>query len=177
MDLVQIEENIRKLEENRTDWMISKETIEFIVKYITKHIQDPIVIEIGTHKGYSALNLAKVSKAVLTLEIDPKFYEEATINLEPATNVRIYNGDALKLIPAIRQNGILFNVALIDAKKSEYMKYFQSLVHILQENFVIFVDNTISHREQMKDFLEFLEASELDWQEMGIGQGLIVIKN
>lgn len=176
MDLIKIEESIRTLEENRTKWMVSKESLNFITKYILNHIENPIVLEIGTNTGYSALNLAKVSKAVLTLEKDDKFYKEALINLEPASNVKIFKGDALKLIPIIKQSGILFNVVFIDAVKKDYDLYLESVIPILQDKFVIFLDNTISHKAEMSNLFEYLNLSDFDWQEIGIGKGLVMIK-
>ena len=176
MDLEKIDDNIRALEDKRTDWMVSKESINFITNYILNHIENPIVLEIGTNVGYSTLNLAKVAKAVLTLEKDEKFYKEALVNLEPATNVKIFKGDVLKLIPLIQKNGLHFNVVFIDAVKKDYDLYLETVLPLLQQNFVIFLDNTISHRDKMSNLFEYLNLSELDWQEIDIGDGLVMIK-
>ena len=177
MDLIKIDDNIRTLEDKRTKWMVSKESINFITKYISNHIQNPIVLEIGTNVGYSTLHLSKVAKAVLTLEKDEKFYKQSLINLKPATNVRIFNGDVLKLIPSIKQSGIYFNAVFIDAVKKDYDLYLESVIPLLQDKFVIFLDNTISHRDKMTNLLEYLNLSELDWQEIDIGDGMIIIKS
>lgn len=167
-----IENKIKELESKRVNWNISQETIEFIINSL---LFDKIkVLEIGTFNGYSALWFAKVADEVVSLEIDPERFSEAKENLQGVDNVELILGNALEEVDKLDKK---FNVVLIDGMKSEYMKYLEKVLNVLEEDFRIFVDNTISHKEKIKDFFEYLENSnELEWQETGIGDGLIVIK-
>ncbi len=167
-----IEEKIKKLENKRVKWNISQETIEFIVNSL---LFDKIkVLEIGTFNGYSALWFAKVADKVVSLEIDSERFNEAKENLKSVDNVELILGNALEEIDRL---GEKFNVVLIDAMKSEYKKYLEKVLNVLDDDFMIFVDNTISHKEKMGDFFEYIESLNwLEWKETGLGDGLIVIK-
>jgi len=70
-----------------------------------------------------------------------------------------------------------FDLILIDAKKSEYKKYLELSLNLLNKNSLIFADNTISHKESMEDLFRYLKNSNLYYQELNIGKGLMIISN
>ncbi len=166
-----IQERIEKLEESRSTWNISRETIEFIVNSL--FFEKINVLEIGTFNGYSALWFAKVADKVVSLEIDEKRVKESKKNLEDLDNVKVVLGDAKEVIPRLNEK---FNVVLIDAMKKEYGAYLELVLDKLEDDFLIFVDNTISHGEKISSLFEILKKHpKLRWKELGIGKGLIVI--
>jgi predicted O-methyltransferase YrrM len=168
---VEIGKKIEELESIRTRLNIPRETIELIVNSV--FFDEVKVLEIGTFNGYSALWFSKISKDVLTIEINEDSMENAKKNLE-STCVEVVLGDALEVIPTLDKK---FNVVLIDAAKHEYGAYLEKILDKLEDDFLIFVDNTISHGEKITSLFEVLNKhSELEWKEIGIGKGLIVIK-
>ena len=168
-----INKKIEELETQRTSWNVEKESIEFIVNSID-FLENVKVLEIGTFNGYSSLWFAKVADRVVSIEIEQERYEESKNNLEGLDNVEIVLGDACNVISTLDEK---FNVVFIDAKKSEYKKYLEGVLNLVEDDFMIFVDNTISHKDNMEDFFEYLKSLEdLEWKETGIGDGLVVIK-
>ena len=168
---MEIDKKIEELESIRTRLNIPRETIELIVNSV--FFDNVKILEIGTFNGYSSLWLSKISTDVLTIEINADSVENAKKNLE-GTSVEVVLGDALEVIPALDKK---FNVVLIDAAKHEYGAYLEKILGKLEDDFLIFVDNTISHGEKITSLFEVLNKhSELEWKEIGIGKGLIVIK-
>lgn len=169
---MEVKNRIEELEANRLPMNIPKETIELVVNSIL--FEKVRVLEIGTLNGYSSLWFSTISDRVLSIDIDGRVIEEAKKNLE-GTNVEVILGDALEVIPKLEEK---FNVVLIDAAKNDYGKYLEVVLDKLEDDFLIFVDNTISHGEKITGLFEVLNKHpELEWKEMGIGKGLIIIKN
>jgi|TARA_Y100000310_G_scaffold284091_1_gene306634 predicted O-methyltransferase YrrM len=171
MDL--INNKIEELEAQRTSWNVEKESIEFIVNSVD-FLDNIRVLEIGCFNGYSALWFSRIADRVVTIEIERDRYEESKKNLEGADNVEVILGDACDIISTLDEK---FNVVFIDGKKFEYKKYLERVLGVLEDDFMIFVDNTISHKDNMCDFFDYLKSSEdLEWKETGIGDGLVVVK-
>ncbi|MDP3916820.1 MAG: class I SAM-dependent methyltransferase [Nanoarchaeota archaeon] len=176
MSIESIKEKIEELEGFRTDWNIDRESIECIIETV-RYMDNIRVLEIGTFNGYSALWFSMVANEVVTLEIEKDRYEESTKNLECAGNVEVLYGNAVETMYKLKEDGRKFNVVLIDGNKSQYMDYLDLAMNLLDENFIIFVDNTISHIDKLGNFFEYLtEHTSLEWKETNLGEGLIVIK-
>ncbi len=168
---MEINKKIEELELIRSQPNIPRETIEVIVNSI--FFDKVKVLEIGTFNGYSSLWFSKVADKVVTIEIDENSAENAIANLE-GTGVEVVLGDALEVIPKLEDR---FNIVLIDARKRDYGAYLEAVLNKLEEDFLIFVDNTISHGEKITSLFEVLKNhTELEWKELGIGKGLVVIK-
>ena len=166
-------EVINELERNREEWNVARETIEFIF-VILKITKPKNVLEIGTFNGYSALWLSLNSKNVVTLEVDKERVRTAKDNFLKANvkNIKIIGGDAIENLKKLKER---FDIIFIDGKKSEYKEYLESSLKLLNENGLIFVDNTISHKYKLKEFFEYLKKSKLYYQELNLGKGLIII--
>jgi len=178
MEVNKIKEKIEELELRRVEKNISRESIEFIIASID-FLDEKKVLEIGSFHGYSALWFATVAEEVVTLEVAEECYNNAKKNLECTDNVTILLGNAFDIISDLKKEGKKFNIALIDGQKSEYADYLEAVLDILEDDFLIFVDNTISHKDKLDSFFEHLRRYEdkLKWKEMNIGKGLIVIKH
>jgi len=176
MEIDVIKQKIEELEKSRIEKTILRETIEFIINSI-EFFDWKKVLEIGTFEGYSALWFAIVANEVVTIEVVTEAFDKAVQNLECAANVQPLLGNAFDVIAQLKNEGRRFNVVLIDGKKSEYADYLEAVLDILEDDFLIFVDNTISHKDSLGGFLEHLKRYEnLEWKEINIGKGLIVIK-
>ncbi len=110
----------------------------------------------------------------MTIEIDEKAAEIAERNFTKyrSNNIKILIGDAKEIIPNLKEN---FDLVLIDAMKREYKNYLVQSLKLVKSVF-IYADNTISHKEYMKDFFEYLDKNKLNWGELEIGKGLVEIR-
>ena len=162
----------KELEENRQRPNISKESIEYMINIIRKNRLSKI-LEIGCFNGYSALKFSTAAKEVKTIEIDKitigiakKSFKKYNIK-----NIEILEGDAKIVLKNLEEK---FDLILIDAMKREYIDYLRLSLKLINKGF-IYADNTISHKEYMEDFFEYLKKSNLNWKELGIGRGLVEI--
>ena len=104
------------------------------------------IVEVGTLGGYSAIWMARALPAdgeLVTLEIDPKNAEVARKNVARAglaDKVEIIVGPAIETLPEL--NGP-FDLAFIDANKSQNPEYFQIALGLVRSGGLIIVDNVV----------------------------------
>ena len=167
------EEVVNRLEENRIQPMASKDTVEFLSLFCEDFM--PLnALEIGTLYGYSALFLSKHSKELTCIELDPFNFIQAKNNFLNAgvSNIKLLEGDALKILKKLETQ---FDLIFIDLAKKYYLDVLKLCLPLLSPRGVIFVDNTISHKDKLKDFFFFVEKSDLFYFELEIGKGLMII--
>jgi predicted O-methyltransferase YrrM len=172
MDMGKVSEKIEEMEANRDDWMIERESIEYMVDFIKNNLKNAVALDIGTHKGYSALFFSTVCDRVVTIEIDENWFEESKENLKDIENIECVKGDAMEIIPELEEK---FDFILIDLQKALYAEILKVCLSVANKGCFIFCDNTITHREKMKDFFDFLENSDLDWKEIDEGDGMVIV--
>ncbi|MBU1112093.1 MAG: class I SAM-dependent methyltransferase [archaeon] len=165
---------IKELEEQRKEMYVSKDSIDFLLKFIKQKGYKKI-LEIGTFEGYSALNFSLVAERVVTLENHKNDIEEAKKNLESVDNVEIIKGDARKTLKTLNEK---FDLILIDGGKREYKEYLELVLPLLNNDGAIFADNTISHKEGFKEFFNYLNDNKesLNYKELELGKGLLMIR-
>jgi len=110
---------------------------------------DPVVLEVGTAIGYSALHMAEQLERgrVVTLERDPSMIEQARGFLERggvADRVEIVEGDALETIGRLEGP---FDLLFIDGTKAEYRDYFRLAAPKLSGRALLVVDNLLMSGE------------------------------
>jgi len=149
-------------------WNISEETGKFLA-FIIEITKKKSILEIGTSNGYSATWLAKNAEKIITIEQRDDWYQEAINNLKDSKNVKVLHGNALEIIPTLKET---FDLVFIDAKKNEYLQYFNAIKPLLNKDALVIADNTISHKDKMKDFLE--EIKKYNTIELEIGKGLTI---
>ncbi|MEK6948318.1 MAG: class I SAM-dependent methyltransferase [Nanoarchaeota archaeon] len=164
---------INELENDRQERNIARDSIEFI-SILCRSIIPSNVLEIGTFNGYSALWFSIYSKKVTTIEIHSVYANIAKENFlkSGAENIELIHGNAVEILKNLKEK---FDIIFIDAKKAEYKEYLELSLNILSDNGIILVDNTISHKDSMLDFFEYIERSTLYHQELNIGKGLMII--
>jgi predicted O-methyltransferase YrrM len=110
---------------------------------------DPVVLEVGTAIGYSALHMAEQLEngRVVTLERDEQraasareFFERAGV----ADRVEIVMGDANETIPSLEGP---FDLLFVDATKDEYRHYIELAEPKLSERALLVVDNMLMSGE------------------------------
>lgn len=124
--------------------IMQKEGIEFFQKLIVEnHIQS--ILEIGSAIGYSAIQLARLDKAIhiVTIERDQERYDKAVENIHKCSlesQISIFHEDALEF-----ECDELFDCIFIDAAKAQYIRFFERFEKNLKENGVIVSDNLSFH--------------------------------
>ena len=121
-------------------------------------------VEVGTADGYGAIQMGigfeRNGGTLTTLEIDSGMVESARANIRKVgmdKTITVIEGDALKTISTLEGE---FDFVYLDAKKSDYLKYFNLLKPKLAKNAVIVADNVVQSGAAMKDFLEFMQNSK-----------------
>lgn len=115
------------------------------------------ILEIGTAHGLSACYLGTHLKGTLdTIEWDEETANEAKINLiEAGIKARVYNGDALRIIPTLEGQ---YQLVFLDANKDGYLEQFQLLQahNLLAENCLVLADNVIDRQKECQNFLDWM---------------------
>ncbi len=139
-------------------WNISEKTAELLYFFVLFKTPDKI-LEIGTSNGYSTfwLSLAaeKIKAKIISIEIDDTRFALAKENLQQRKNVELLKGNALELIPTLKSE---FELIFIDAGKIDYIKYLQLLFPKMKDNSLIIADNVISHKNTVKEYLDFIKS-------------------
>jgi predicted O-methyltransferase YrrM len=121
---------------------------------------DPVVLEVGTAIGYSALHMAEQLERgrVVTLERDEQraasareFFERAGV----ADRVEIVLGDATETLRSLDGP---FDLLFVDATKDEYRHYIELAEPKLSERALLVVDNMLMSGEVALD-----EGADTRW--------------
>ena len=111
------------------------------------------ILEIGSAIGYSASRMSMVcGSEVVTIERDPKMYEEASKNINRlglANKVRIIFKDALDALEEVGEDK--FDMIFIDAAKCQYTNFFNLYAPLLSDDGVIVTDNMLFHGLVLSD--------------------------
>jgi len=120
-------------------------------------------VEVGSFKGFGAINMGigfeRNGGHLTTLEINPGTADACRENLKKVgldKTVTCITGDALKTLPTLEGK---FDFVFLDARKSDYFKYFKALEPKLVPGAVIVADNTIRSAKAVQDFLTYLQDS------------------
>ncbi len=117
-----------------------------VLSMISKLIAPKTILEIGTYTGYSALCLAEglqnngklytIDKNEELEELQSKYFEKSSYS----NQIKQYVGNALNIIPTIEDT---FDLVFIDADKSNYLNYFNLIIHKMNKGGVILSDNVL----------------------------------
>lgn len=162
----------QKKQNNRL-WNLDEESAAFLYEQVL--IRKPkYLLEIGTSNGYSTfwLSLAadRVDATVESIEVDESRYRLALENLSICSNVKLYLGNALEIIPKLQKS---YQLVFIDAGKIDYNNYLQLLIPKLSDNCVIIADNIQSHQTNLVNYInELSENPRFVSMTLCIGSGL-----
>ena len=183
-------------EENRVP-IILKETEIYLNTLLT--ILKPVrILEIGTAIGYSAIYFArKCPKAeIWSIEKFPEVSEEAAENVRAAglqSRIHLLTGDGQEETQRLGKEGIGdFDFVFIDAAKSQYDRFFESVIQVAAPDAVILADNIWQHGftfiadenpprkhrtniRKMRSFVDSMENSpEFETSLIDTGDGLLL---
>jgi caffeoyl-CoA O-methyltransferase len=117
-----------------------------LLEMISRMVHPERILEIGTYTGYSAICLAKglAPKGLLhTIEVNPELDEIAFKYFRLAgleKRIIRHNGDALEVIPAIKE---VFDLVFIDAAKEYYPDYYRVVFDKVRKGGFIIADNVL----------------------------------
>lgn len=135
------------------------------------------IVEVGTSHGYSTLWLAAAAKAnggkVVTCDRDPERIAAARRNFQEARLsdvIQILEGDARE---TLRGHSDPVDLLFIDAEKSLYETYFDIVYPRLSAGGVVVADNALSHRDELEDYIAYVENHpNLESVMVPVGRGL-----
>ncbi|MBD3330583.1 hypothetical protein GF354_03575 [Candidatus Peregrinibacteria bacterium] len=139
------------------------------------------VLEIGTSNGYSGIWMAMALKQtkgkLTTIESHKERFKLAQTNFFKSGLSKFINqikGHAPEDIPKEHKN---FDMAFFDATKYEHISYFQEISNRIKKGGLIITDNTISHTEDLKDYLKHIK-SQPDWEifNFNVGTGIAIAR-
>lgn len=164
-----------------------------LLKMLTAMISPKRVLELGTFTGYSALCIAEAlseDAEVHTIEADDELEDviNANLSLSPHRHkVKLHIGDALQLMDRLEPE--TFDMAVIDADKREYPRYFGSVMRLLKPGGYILADNTLwdghvaeagKHSSQTQGIIEFndivAENKDIEVAIIPVRDGLTIIR-
>jgi predicted O-methyltransferase YrrM len=168
----------------QSNWCVPRETGRFL--YLEALLSGAKTIcEVGTSIGYSTLWLAaavsqKPQGQVHTIEYFENRQSQAKANIEAASLtpfVTFHTGQALDILRSFSPDDYSFDLAFIDAAKKEYLDYAKVLERLMPSGGCLIADNTRSHREEMTDFLAYMESHpQFDVAEIETPNGQLIAR-
>lgn len=171
---------IEKIEESQSFGSVSHSTGQFLHMLIlaTKAKQ---VLELGCSLGYSTIWMALAVKEnsghIYTTEIDKQrvhLAKEHFSKTKIKDTVTLYEKDIFEVLTDWNQGEIDF--IFIDAKKEDYLKYYELALPLLKNRGLIVADDVGKFKEQVKPFLEKVNKDiDIVSQFLDFGDGLMLI--
>ncbi|AOY43331.1 MULTISPECIES: O-methyltransferase [unclassified Psychrobacter] len=158
---------------------VEPDAVQFLANIATIR-QPKKVLEIGTSTGFSTLWLAyglrhQAECDFISLDIDKNRSEAARQHLQNtglSDSVRLIVQDALIFL---NSNEDVFDLVFLDAERQFYIDYIRGLHNALDVGSVLIVDNVISHRNEVSEFLaEFTNDSRYICHTLDVGAGLFM---
>ena len=111
------------------------------------------ILEIGTFTGLSTLSMSlalsdegsiiTLDKNLETNKIALDFFKKANQGKKIKTIVK----PALDSLNDIKKENILFDIVFIDADKTNYTNYYESVIQLIKKDGLIIIDNVLWHGE------------------------------
>ena len=111
------------------------------------------ILEIGTFTGLSTLSMAlalpdegsiiALDKNLETNKVALDFFNKANQGKKIKTIVK----PALDSLNDIKKENILFDIVFIDADKTNYTNYYESVIQLIKKGGLIIIDNVLWHGE------------------------------
>ena len=165
------------------NWCLSPQAAK-ILYMLASSLNEPLIVEVGTSIGYSTLWLAKAAEHnnghIHTIDVDPTRQDKARAHCEQADVshlITFHTGPALDCLAQLHHLSPkpMGDLVFIDAAKGEYLAYVQSILPLLNPGAFVVADNTQSHRQQMMDFITYMDTTDVfDSDEIETPAGLLV---
>lgn len=103
------------------------------------------ILELGTAVGYSAMNMAKLSKDIHidTIEKNEDMYNQAILNIK---NEGLDNQITVHFMPIEEyKTDKKYDLIFVDAAKAQYGKYLEMFIDNLEDKGYVLFDNMVFH--------------------------------
>ena len=127
--------------------MISGQLVGNFLKSLIKLLQAKRIVEVGTFTGYSALQMAEAlpkDGEIHTCELMKKHTKTAQSFFDRSdygNKITIHQGSALNSLEQLQAGS--FDMAFIDADKTNYLEYYQRCLALIKKGGVIILDNML----------------------------------
>ena len=127
--------------------MISGQMVGKFLQSIIRMIAAKKIVEVGTFTGYSALQMAEaipLHGEIHTCELMKKHAETAQFFFDKSDygkKITIHQGPALESLETLQVGN--FDMAFIDADKSNYLEYYKRCLVLIRSGGVIILDNML----------------------------------
>ena len=127
--------------------MISGQMVGKFLQSIIKMITAQKIVEVGTFTGYSALQMAEaipLDGEIHTCELMKKHTETAQSFFDKSDygkKITIHQGPAMESLETLKVGD--FDMAFIDADKSNYLEYYKRCLVLIRAGGVIILDNML----------------------------------
>lgn len=143
--LIELEEYTWENEE--IPQMISGQLVGNFLKSLIKLLRAKRIVEVGTFTGYSALQMAEAlpkDGEIHTCELMEKHAKTAQSFFDRSdygNKITIHQGSALNSLELLQSGS--FDMAFIDADKTNYLEYYQRCLALIKKGGVIILDNML----------------------------------
>ena len=127
--------------------MISGQLVGNFLKSLIKLLRAKRIVEVGTFTGYSALQMAEAlpkDGEIHTCELMEKHAKTAQSFFDHSDygkKITIHQGPALNSLEQLKSGK--FDIAFIDADKSNYLEYYQRCLALIRKGGAIVLDNML----------------------------------
>ena len=127
--------------------MISGQLVGNFLKSLIKLLRAKRIVEVGTFTGYSALQMAEAlpkDGEIHTCELMEKHAKTAQSffnRSDYGNKITIHQGSALNSLEQLQAGS--FDMAFIDADKTNYLEYYQRCLALIKKGGVIILDNML----------------------------------
>ncbi len=127
-------------------YMISGRVQGRFLSFISQLMRPKSILELGTFTGYATLCLAEglsENGMITTIEVNEEMEPLATKYFEKAglgDRIQMLIGDAIEVMSDLNDQ---YDLVFIDAKKSDYPKYYEMIIDKVNPGGVIIADNVI----------------------------------
>lgn len=135
--------------------MLSGEYQGRLVSLISKILQPHSILEIGTFTGYATLCLAEglvENGEIITIDqneelmyLPKKYFEES----EYSNQIQIKIGNAMEILDELRDKH--WDLVFIDADKSNYIHYYEKVIHQVKKGGIILADNVLWYGKVLEE--------------------------
>jgi predicted O-methyltransferase YrrM len=139
------------------------------------------ILEVGTANGFSVINFALECKNywwhVDTIEFSQNSYDRAEGNINLANledYITQYFWNALDLIPKMKNT---YDFIFIDGMKRRTKDFFELSYPLLNDGWIMIIDDVILYEEKMKNLYEYLDKENIIYNiiPIDVQDGVIMI--
>ncbi|MGB0715595.1 MAG: O-methyltransferase [Phycisphaerae bacterium] len=135
------------------------------------------VVEVGTSYGYSGLWIAGALQLtdghLRTIDRDARKLDAASSHFEAAGVSSLISTIQNEAIEALASLDSPVDLLLLDAEKEHCRQFVELALPHLTDRGIIVIDNTLTHAEELRDFLGWLrEHDAFTCADIAIGNGL-----